>query len=214
MGGGAPQILRPRGPAYYAPHDTAQTHAHWAGNPAASSALADSCAARACDARVQRRLNPPDDPPPSASECHTGNAGWSAPRDERHPTTGNPTRCTTPQPDSPHGEQHAKRAPVEPRGRAHHPEPHLTIPLRLARYACNPPPPAKQVEANATPQYSSWKRTSGPRSPRRRGSSLLETSSTRPVCRSSQSAGRSARNPHTASRRGILESRLRGQYGG
>ena len=65
MGDGAPQILRPRGPAYYAPHDTAQTRANWAGNPVASSALADSDAACLCDARVERRLNIPDDPGPS-----------------------------------------------------------------------------------------------------------------------------------------------------
>jgi hypothetical protein len=46
-------------------HDTAQIRAHWAGNPVATSALADSGAAPACDAHVQRRLNSPDDPPPS-----------------------------------------------------------------------------------------------------------------------------------------------------
>ena len=70
----------------------------------------------------------------------------SAPRDDRHPS-GNRTGCATSQLDSPHAEQHAKRALVEPRGRAHNCEPHLTIPLRLADFVSDPPPPAKQVEA-------------------------------------------------------------------
>ncbi len=150
MGDSAPQILRPRGPAYYAPHDTAQTRAHWAGNPVASRSLDRCDAARACDAHVQRRCNPPDDHPPSACDWHTDNAGWSAPRDERH-NQGTP-RCPARQPNSPHAEERSKAARLEARGRAHHREPHLTIPLRLARYARDPPPPATHGEASASKQ--------------------------------------------------------------
>ena len=102
----------------YSPtHDTAQTHAHWAGNPAASSALADSCAAHACDARAERRFNAPDDRPPWSCDWHTGHAVRSAPSEDRHPQ--GPTRCATPQPDSPHPEQRTQCASVEGRGRAH-----------------------------------------------------------------------------------------------
>jgi hypothetical protein len=145
MGDSASQNLRRPERAYSPPHDTAQTRANWAGNPVASRSLDRCDAARACDARAKRRLYSPDDPPPSACESHTGHAGWSAPSEDRHHqgTSG----CSAKQPDSPHPEQRTKCAPVEGRGRAHHPEPHLTIPLRLARSARDPPPPAKQVEA-------------------------------------------------------------------
>ncbi len=156
MGDSAPQILRPPERAYYPTHDTAQTHAHWAGNPVASRSLDRCDAARTCDARVQRQLNPPDDHPPSACDWHTGNAGWSAQRDERHPHQGTP-RCPARQPDSPHAEG-SRSDRLEARGRAHHRELH--------------------------PQ---WKRTLGPRSPRRRGSSPLE-----------KQRAQSAQNPNAA----------------
>ena len=69
---------------YSLAHDTAQTRANWTGNPAASSAMADSCAARICDARVQRRLNAPDARPPSPRDWHTDDAERPAQSDERH----------------------------------------------------------------------------------------------------------------------------------
>ncbi len=140
---------RGRSRGYYPTHDTAQTRANWTRNPVASRSLDRCDAARVCDAGALRRLNTPDARPPSPRDWHTDDAGRPAQSDERHPTTGNKTRCATPQPDSPHPEQHAKRAPVEGRGRAHHREPHRTIPLRLADDVSNPPPPASQVEARS-----------------------------------------------------------------
>ena len=88
---------------YSLAHDTAQTRANWTRNPAASSAMADSCAARICDARVQRRLNSPDARPPSPRDWHTDDAGRPAPSDERHPTTGTPNgRCKRHTDHAPH----------------------------------------------------------------------------------------------------------------
>ena len=113
LGDSPAQNLRRRGPEYSTPHDTTQTRANWTGNPAASSALADSRAAHACDARAQRRLNAPDDLPPWSCDWHTAHAYRSAPSEDRHPIQGN-KRCPARQPNHP---------------------------LRLARYACDPPPP-------------------------------------------------------------------------
>ncbi len=60
MGDRAPQNLRGAGPGYYPTHDTAQTRAHWAGNPVAYRSLDRCDAAHACDARAPRRRNASD----------------------------------------------------------------------------------------------------------------------------------------------------------
>ena len=143
------RIYRPPERAYNPTHDTAQTHAHWAGNPIASRSLDRCDAARLCDARASRRLNPPDDPPPFPRECHTGNAAGSAPRDERQ-NSGNRNRCPTRQPTSPHAEEAEGR--LEARGRARHPSHKLQQhehPIHIA-----------------PPQLRSSRRKSGPRASR------------------------------------------------
>ena len=94
---------RGRNEGYSLAHDTAQTRANWAGNPAASSAMADSCAACICDARAKRCLNIPDARPPSPRDWHTDDAGRPAPSDERQPTSGTPNgRCKRHTDHAPH----------------------------------------------------------------------------------------------------------------
>ena len=63
------QNLPGAGCGYNRAHDMAQTHAHWAGSPAASSARADSCAGCLRDARIQR-LSTFQMPPRSARLPH------------------------------------------------------------------------------------------------------------------------------------------------
>ena len=91
-------------------------------------------------------------PPPSPRECDTRYACGYAQSEDRHPIRESKQRCPVRQPDSPHPEKRSKAARLEGRGRAHHREPYLTIPLRLADYVSDPPPPATQVEASASPQ--------------------------------------------------------------
>ena len=79
-----PQNLPAPGRAYNHAHDAAQTRLHRAGNPIAARSLDRCDAACLCDARAKRRLDSPDDPPPSARDRHTGNAGVSGRREERH----------------------------------------------------------------------------------------------------------------------------------
>ncbi len=63
------QNLPGAGCGYNRAHDMAQTHAHWAGSPAASSTRADSCAGCLRDARIQR-LSTFQMPPRSARLPH------------------------------------------------------------------------------------------------------------------------------------------------
>ena len=93
------QNLRRRGPGYYPTHDTRTNPRKRSTIPIASSALADSDAARFRRARAERRFNLPDESAPCPGECHTDHAARSAPKDDRHPS-GN-KRCPARQPNHP-----------------------------------------------------------------------------------------------------------------
>jgi len=113
-----PRIRWAPGRAYNCPHDTAQTHAHWVGNPVASRSLDRCDAASVCDARVKRRLNSPDVFPPWPCDWHTAHAGNPAQREHRHPATENRTRHNTWRLQRPHPEG-SRSDRLEGRGRAH-----------------------------------------------------------------------------------------------